>query len=167
MFASRFLKRTAVAVAIVSGISFVSAPRLQAMVIPTEVAGNVAKMDRQADMASIQSALEGRVLRQRLADLNLTPSEINGRLSGLSDQQIHKLALQADKQNAAADAGATALIIIAAVALLALIIALLKGDIGHDHHHDDDHKTEVNNNAAPAPAQQPAGQQQPSTIIVK
>jgi len=168
MVASKFMKRTAIAVAIFTGLSGVNAPRLQAMVIPTEVAGNVAQMDRRADMASIQTALESRVLRQRLADLKLTPNEINGRLAGLNDQQIHRLALQADKQNAAADAGGTVLIIIAAVALLALIIALLKGDIGKDHHdRDQDHKTDVNNNNNAAPAQQPAQQTAPGTIIVK
>jgi hypothetical protein len=162
MFSSKFLKRTAVAIAVVAGLAGVNAPRVQAMTIPTAVASNAAQMDRQADLASIQTALESKQIRQRLADLRLSPAEINTRLAGLNDQQIHKLALQADKQNAAADAGATILIVIAAIALLALIISLLKG-----HHHDDDHhdagSTNVNTTAQPA---QPA-QTSPSTIIVK
>ena len=169
MFPGKRLKRTAVAVAVLAGVCGVNAPRVQAMAIPTAVASNAAKMDRQADMASIQTALESRVIRQRLADLRLSPEQINTRLAGLNDRQIHKLALQANKENAAGDAGGTILIVIAAVALLALIIALLKDTI--HHHGDDEHRAADNgttnvNTTQPAPATQPAGTS-PSTIIVK
>ena len=39
--------RTAITVALFTGFSGVNAPRLQAMVVPTEVAGTVAQMDRR------------------------------------------------------------------------------------------------------------------------
>lgn len=159
------VKFVAVAVAFAAAFTRVSVPRVEAMMIPAHVTAAVSQTDRQADLAAVQSALESKIIRQRLADMKLSPAEINQRIAKLDDQKVHQLAMHIDKQNAAADGGATVLIVIAAIALLALIISLLKHDVHHDDHveHHDDHTVETTAPAA-APAAPAADQR---TIIVK
>ncbi len=48
--------------------------------------------ERSADIASIQAALENKVVTQRLADYGLTPEEVDAKLGSLSDEQLHQLA---------------------------------------------------------------------------
>ena len=47
---------------------------------------------RAADMKTVQTALESKMVRERLKTLGLTDKEIESRLTRLSDQQIHQLA---------------------------------------------------------------------------
>lgn len=51
---------------------------------------------RSADMKRVQTALESKVVRERLRALGLTDKEIESRLGKLSDQQVHKLAKDID-----------------------------------------------------------------------
>lgn len=161
------------AVAGLTAFTAVGVPRVQAMMVPAPMAAHVAAMDRQADMAKVQAVLENKIVRHRLGELGLTTDEINRRIAGLSDTQLHQVAMQADKQQAAGDAGATVLIVIAAIALLALIISLLKHG-PHDHEVRDDRsgtttttvQQPAGTTAAPAaPASAPQPDQK--TIIVK
>lgn len=172
----KVIKRLAVTVAIVSGLAQVSVPRVEAMMVPAPVAAQVSQANRQADLAKVQTALENKIVRHRLAELGLTADEINHRMAGLSDTQLHEVAMQADKQQAAGDAGATVLIVIAAIALLALIISLLKHSGPHDHVVRDDHggtttttvQQPAGTTTTTAPAAAPAAPQpDQKTIIVK
>jgi len=47
--------------------------------------------DRAADMKAVQTALESKIVRERLKTLGLSDKEIESRLTRLSDQQVHKL----------------------------------------------------------------------------
>ena len=46
---------------------------------------------RSVDLQKIQAVLEGKMVRQRLADFGLNPEEVNARLQDLSDDQVHQL----------------------------------------------------------------------------
>jgi hypothetical protein len=48
------------------------------------------------DLKTIQAVLENKIVQQRLKDYGLTPEEINVRLAGLSDEDLHGLASNID-----------------------------------------------------------------------
>ena len=48
--------------------------------------------DRAGDMKTVQTALESKIVRERLKALGMTDKEIESRLTRLSDQQVHQLA---------------------------------------------------------------------------
>src|SRR4051812_34167109 len=121
----KWISTIALALAITMGSLSVGVPRLEAMAVPAAVAtGQTAGFNRAADMQSVQSALENRLVRQRLADMGLSESEINTRLGRLSDQQLHQVSMQIEKQNPAGDDAGTVWTI-AAVLLLVLILLKL------------------------------------------
>jgi hypothetical protein len=66
----------------------------RAMLAPAQGA---ASNERAADMKTIQTVLESKIVRERLKGLGLTDKEIDSRLGNLSDQQIHKLAKDIDQ----------------------------------------------------------------------
>lgn len=65
-----------------------------AMLAPAQGAAGADRQayQRAADMKTVQTALESKILRERLKALGLTDKEIESRLTRLSDQQIHQLA---------------------------------------------------------------------------
>ena len=115
------LRVFAVAIAAVMVATATGRGRLQAMMIPQEKAAQA--YDRAADLASIQSTLENKLVRQRLADYGLNEQQINQRLNHLSDQQLHQVAMKIDQQRPAGDS--LAITILIAVAVVALIIYLV------------------------------------------
>ena len=52
--------------------------------------------DRAGDMKTVQTALESKIVRERLKALGMTDKEIESRLTRLSDQQVHQLAKDID-----------------------------------------------------------------------
>lgn len=48
--------------------------------------------DRTGDVKSVQTALESKIVRDRLQSLGLNDKEIESRLGKLSDRQVHQLA---------------------------------------------------------------------------
>lgn len=101
-------------------------PDSVAMLIPPLPTAAEASSDSQriADLQKIQSILESKVVRQRLADLGLTPEEIDTRLSQLSDGQLHQLAMQVDAIIPAGD-GLGIVIALLVIAILAVILIYL------------------------------------------
>ena len=75
--------------------------------------------ERSADIASIQSALENKVVTQRLADYGLTPEEVDAKLGSLSDEQLHQLA------GLSGDVGGGILGAVIAVLLVILLVVLI------------------------------------------
>jgi hypothetical protein len=75
--------------------------------------------ERSADIASIQSALENKVVTQRLADYGLTPEEVDAKLGTLSDEQLHQLA------SLSGDVGGGILGAVIAVLLVILLVVLI------------------------------------------
>ncbi|MGE5808369.1 MAG: PA2779 family protein [Nitrospirota bacterium] len=93
-----------------------------AMFLPSDQAASV----RQADMISIQKALETTVVEQRLRDLGLSPEEALARIDSLSDEQVHQFAGNLDSLQAGAD-GLGALIFLVLVVILVVVILQATG----------------------------------------
>ena len=104
-------------------------PEVQAMLAPPAATASESGMglNRAADLQKIQSVLEAKVVRQRLADYGLSPEEINVRLNQLSDAQLHRLATQIDSMVPAGDAGLGIVIALLVIAILAVILVYLLG----------------------------------------
>jgi hypothetical protein len=101
-------------------------PRVYAGFSPSEVVG-FSPIDRGSDLGKIQNAIETKMIGERLKQIGLTPDEIQKRLSQLSDQQIHRLALQLDELRVAGDAGWVAFGVLVGLAAIAVLIIYLSG----------------------------------------
>jgi hypothetical protein len=99
-------------------------PRIEASFVPSDQFS--ALISRQQDMATIQKALEQKVVKQRLKDLGYTEEEIRATLDRLSDSEVHSLASQIDSLM---PAGSTAgvLVVILLVAILVVLILMWTG----------------------------------------
>ncbi len=82
---------------------------------------------RQANLASVRTALERKEVAARLADYGLTPEEVSSRLDQLSDQQIAELAAHSDKINAGGDA----LGLILTLLIIAILVLLILHFLGY------------------------------------
>jgi hypothetical protein len=98
------------------------APRVEAGFAPSEVI-DMKQVDRTAELEKIQSILETKAVRERLAQFGLSHDEITERLSQLSDEQIHQLALQLDDLRVGQDAAG---VIIAVLVIIILVIVILQ-----------------------------------------
>ena len=101
-------------------------PRVEAGFAPSELIA-LSKADRAADVEKIQKVLETKMIRERLEKLGFTQEEINNRLSQMSDQQVHKFALQLDDLKVGGDG----LGIIIALLVIAILVVLLLQLTGH------------------------------------
>lgn len=104
------------------------APRLEAAFVPSQ-AINSAPSDRASDLKVIQSALEDKLVRQRLQDLGFTSKEISDRLSLLNEEQIHSIAQKLDDLRVGQDSGVG--IVIAVLVIIILIIVIVNLTTGH------------------------------------
>jgi hypothetical protein len=102
------------------------APRVDAGFAPSEVI-NALSSGRVADLDSVRQALETKMVRERLEQFGLTSDEVDSRLSQLSDQQLHQLALQVDEIRAGGDAAG----VIIALLVIILIVVLIIYFTGH------------------------------------
>ncbi|MBP1731954.1 MAG: hypothetical protein H6Q55_2383 [Deltaproteobacteria bacterium] len=101
------------------------APRLEAAFSPSE-ALVLSPSARASDTETIRTALEQRLVRQRLADLGFSADEISARLSELSDEQVHYFASKLDDLKVGGD-GLGILIGILVIVVLVLLILHLTG----------------------------------------
>jgi len=97
-------------------------PRVEAGFAPSEII-DLKPEDRAANIEKIQSVLETKAVRERLSQFGLNQDEIAGRLSQLSDEQIHQLALQLDDLRVGQDGAG---VIIAVLVIIILIIVILQ-----------------------------------------
>lgn len=97
---------------------FIASPALAGMM--GETASDAGKA-RSAELVRIQRALETDIVKENLGALGLTPQEINQRLEGLSDEQLHTLAQSSDRVLAGGDGGKVGI----AVLLIILIVVLI------------------------------------------
>ncbi len=102
------------------------APKVDAGLAPSEVMA-LSQVDRQADLDKIRNVIETRMIRDRLEQYGLTKDEINSRLSQLSDQQVHKFALQLDDLEIGGDGGWAIVAALFAIVILAVILFYLLG----------------------------------------
>jgi hypothetical protein len=75
--------------------------------------------ERSAHIASIQTALENKVVAQRLADYGLSAQEVDAKLGTLSDEQLHQLA------SLSGDVGGGIVGAVIAVLLVILLVVLI------------------------------------------
>src|SRR5512143_360643 len=88
-----------------------------AMFIPSSQAAPA----RQADMITIQKALESSVVKQRLMDYGFSSEEALTRINKLTDKEIHQFAGNLDSLQAGAD-GVDALIFLVLVAIIVVVV---------------------------------------------
>ncbi len=97
-------------------------PRVDAGLAPSEII-TIAQIDRSADLGKIQKFLEMKAISERLSQFGVTQDEIQKRLTQLSDQQIHQIALQLDDLRIGGDPLA---IVIALLVITILVVVILK-----------------------------------------
>jgi hypothetical protein len=89
---------------------------------PISSAAMVTGTTRTADLASIQLALEHKVVKQRLGELGFTSAEINQRLAHASDAELHQLATESQNLQA----GGFLIEILVVVILIMVIMRLAR-----------------------------------------
>jgi cytochrome c553 len=106
----------------------------EAMFVPAAPHQNISETTaefagRAADMARIQTALESKLLQQKLMDYGLSPEETMARVNTLSDEQIHQLATHTDSLQAGGDGGGTIIGLLIIAILVVVLIYLIQGRI--------------------------------------
>jgi hypothetical protein len=97
------------------------APKADAGIAPSEIIV-MSQVDRTADLGKIQKVLEMKMVRERLEKLGFAQDEIQSKLSSLSDQQMHNLALQIDEIKVGGDLG----IVIALLVIVILVVLFIQ-----------------------------------------
>lgn len=80
----------------------------------------ISSAEREADLEKVRSALETKVVAEKLNQLGFSKDEIQGRLGQLNDQQLHKLAVRGEELKVGGDAGG----VIIAVLVIAILVVL-------------------------------------------
>lgn len=107
-------------VIVMSLVSFI--PRVDAGFIPS----GESTQYRQKDMATVQKALENKLIQERLRAYGYTDEEIKARLGQLSDEEVHQLASNIDSLMPAGD-GFGVVIGVLVIVILVLVILQLMG----------------------------------------
>lgn len=84
---------------------------------------------RDADLLSVQRALEHRVVAQKLADYGITPKEAELRVASLSDDELHELATATRGLPTGGDGVGTLIGVLIVVLLVIIILKLLNKEI--------------------------------------
>lgn len=102
------------------------APRVDAGLAPSEVI-RLTSVERSADLQKIRQTLEMKAVGERLTQLGLTSAEVQQRLSSLSDQQIHQIALQLDDLKIGQSDALGVIIALLVIVILVIVILKLTG----------------------------------------
>ena len=86
-----------------------------------------ASYSRGADMDKIQRVLESKMVSQRLQELGLSTDEINSKLAGLGDAEIHQFASRLDSLMPGGDM----LIDIMALLVIAILVLVILHLLGY------------------------------------
>jgi hypothetical protein len=90
--------------------------------VPSRVSGTTAiASSRDADVLTVQRALEHKVVVQKLRDYGVAPAEADARLASMSDQDLHTLASYSKGLPSGSDDSLIALLIV-----ILLVILILK-----------------------------------------
>ena len=106
----------------------------EAMFVPSAPNQNAAdpaasSAERAADLAKIQTALESKIVQQKLMDYGLSPEETMARVNKLSDVQINQLATHTDSLQAGGDPVDLVIGLLIVAILVVVLIYLLQGRI--------------------------------------
>jgi hypothetical protein len=77
---------------------------------------------RDADMAYVRSQLDRDDVRQKMQEMGVAPDAVDGRIAGLTDQELHRLAGDMQKAPAGGDG---ILVLIGAVFVVLIILDLM------------------------------------------
>jgi len=102
------------------------APKVDAGFAPSEIIA-LQHIERAADIQKIQKVLEVKAVSERLGQFGLTKDEVQQRLAGLSDQQIHQIALQLDDLKIGSSDALGVIIALLVIAVLVIVILKLTG----------------------------------------
>ena len=91
------------------------------------LAPNPIANERHADLLRIRTALENKLVAQRLSDLGLTPGQVSERMSNLSDSQVHALAARLDSLIPGGDAALGIVIALLIIDILVVVLIQLSG----------------------------------------
>ena len=114
------LRRVATTLVLLIGL-FSLVPRVEAGFIGSDK--SFAATSRQQDLATLQRALENKLVQERLKALGYSDEEIKARLDQLSDQDLHNFATQIDALTAGGDGLG---LVIAILIIIILVIIILK-----------------------------------------
>jgi hypothetical protein len=92
-----------------------------AYVVGSEAA--VSEHSREADIARIQRVLESKLVADRLSQAGLTEEEINGKITQLSDEEVHSFASQLESVYPGGDGLG---VVIGLLIIVILVMAILK-----------------------------------------
>ena len=88
--------------------------------IPSQMA---AEGSKQADISKVQTALESKVVSQRLSDLGLNPDEVKMKVASFSDADLHQLANHVDQLQGGGDGLG---MVITLLVIIILVVILLQ-----------------------------------------
>ena len=114
------LRRVATILVLLMGL-FSLVPRVEADFIGSDE--SFGATSRQQDLATLQRALENKLVQERLKALGYSDEEIKARLDQLSDQDLHNFATQIDTLTAGGDGLG---LVIAILVIIILVIIILK-----------------------------------------
>jgi Family of unknown function (DUF6627) len=114
------LQRVAAILVLLMGV-FSLVPRVEAGFIGSDQ--SLEANSRQQDLATLQRALENKLVQERLKALGYSDKEINSRLDQFSDQDLHNFATQIDTLTAGGDGLG---LVIALLVIVILVIIILK-----------------------------------------
>ncbi len=118
-----WIKCTARVMVVVMGLCGLS-PQVRGDMIPSHLV-SVPVVDRAADIASIQLVLEHKAVKNRLAALGYTSSEIEKRLTRASNAEVHQLAVNMDQLTTGGDGAGLVISVLLIVLLVILILRLM------------------------------------------
>jgi hypothetical protein len=81
--------------------------------------------ERVTDLAKVRTALETKMVSEKLKQMGFSNEEIQGRLGQLSDAQLHKLAQKADEMRVGGDSGLGIVIAVLVIAILVVLFVYL------------------------------------------
>ena len=85
----------------------------------------VAEHSREADLARIQRVLESKLVSDKLSESGLSQDEISGRLSQLSDEDVHSFASELESVNPGGDGVGIVIGLLVVVILVIIILRLM------------------------------------------
>jgi hypothetical protein len=116
------LRRVAALLVLLMGL-FSLVPRVEAGFIGS--AESFGDASRRQDLATLQRALEDKLVQERLKALGYSDEEIRARLDQLSDADLHNFATQIDALTAGGDGLGLVIALLVIIILVIIIIKLM------------------------------------------
>jgi len=101
-------------------------PRVYAGFSPSEGI-SMLSFDRASDLEKVRKVLEMKMVREKLKELGFTPEEVEKKLSQLSDQQVHQLALNIDQLQVGGSSGWVILIVVLLIVVIIGVVIYVSG----------------------------------------